>query len=45
MYYALDQPGEYSLQAFYENHAGPDDGREAWTGKVKSDTVPFKLNP
>lgn len=44
MYYALEQPGAYSLQAVYENHVQPDDGREAWTGKVKSDPVPFALD-
>jgi hypothetical protein len=43
MYYMLEQPGTYSLQANYENHAQPDDGREAWTGKVKSDPVEFAL--
>ena len=43
MYYMLEQPGAYSLQAFYENHAEPGDGREAWTGKVKSDPVEFVL--
>lgn len=43
MYYALERTGEYSLQAFYENHAEPDDGRKVWTGKVKSDPVSFAL--
>lgn len=43
MYYALEQPGTYSLQAIYENHAEPDDGRKVWTGKVKSDPVSFEI--
>jgi hypothetical protein len=43
MYYLLEQPGSYSLQAVYENHAEPGDGRKAWTGKVKSDPVEFVL--
>lgn len=43
MYYMLEQPGPYSLQAIYENHAEPGDGRESWAGKVKSNSVEFVL--
>ena len=43
MYYSLEQPGEYSLQAVYESHAEPGDGRKAWTGKVASYPLSFVL--
>ena len=43
IYFAFEQPGEYSLQAVYENHAEPGDGREAWTGKVESNQISFVL--
>lgn len=44
-YYTLDQPGEYSVQAVYENHAAPGDGRATWKGRLESNLVSFVVVP
>lgn len=41
-YYALARPGQYSIQAFYENAFDTTKG-EAWKGTLESNTVTFDL--
>jgi len=45
LFYALEQPGEYSIQAVYSNQSDPVDGRRAWKGKLESNQVSFVLEP
>lgn len=42
-YYLLEQPGTYAVQATYESHAEPPDGRQAWTGKLDAARITFEL--
>jgi len=43
LFYALDRPGEYSVQAVYSNQSDPGDGRQAWKGKLESNRASFVL--
>ena len=45
LFYGLEQPGEYSVQAVYSNQSDPGDGRQAWKGKLESDLASFVLEP
>lgn len=42
-YFALDKPGQYSVQAVYQNQSDPGSGTEAWKGEIKSNVVSFRL--
>ena len=42
-YFALDKPGQYSVQAVYQNQSDPGSGTEAWKGESKSKVVSFTL--
>lgn len=44
LYYVLEQPGDYSVQAVYNNQADPGDGRMAWKGELKSNVATFTLH-
>jgi hypothetical protein len=44
-YFLIERPGRYSLRAVYSNQAQPDDGRQAWTGKLESEAVTFDVKP
>lgn len=43
LFYALERPGTYSVQALYQNDADPGDGRRAWKGELTSNAVTFTL--
>ena len=42
-YFALDKPGQYSVQTVYQNQSDPGSGTEAWKGESKSNVVSFTL--
>jgi hypothetical protein len=43
--YLLNETGEYTVQAIYQNQSDPGDGRTAWKGELKSNEVKFTIEP
>ncbi len=43
--YIFTGPGEYTIQALYENYTDPSDGRTAWQGQIVSNIVTFTIEP
>jgi hypothetical protein len=44
-YYQLDEIGEYTITAIYENQSDPSKGICTWKGKLESNKVSFTLTP
>jgi hypothetical protein len=38
-------PGEYTVQAIYQNNADPNGGEEAWKGKITSNIISISIEP
>ena len=46
VYYApFDKPGQYTIQAVYENQMDPNDGGLAWKGRLTSNVATVTLEP
>ncbi len=43
LFYALERPGSYSVQAAYQSETDPGDGRAAWKGRLDSNVVTLTL--
>ena len=43
--YTLDEVGEYTIQAVYQNQRDPSTGQQAWKGELKSNPIHFTINP
>ena len=44
-YFISSTPGEFTIQAIYQNDENPDDNQEAWKGKITSNVVHLTINP
>ncbi len=42
-FYSLNETGNYSIYAVYENQLNPTDGRNAWKGRIESNKIEFEI--